>query len=161
MALSRMDQFLRGAGSRPYSELIEHHIRQQSTARLMEAALHEGSTLPNCTPADVERFVDEINDRFGYNRAFWRDATCLQALEGIVETAIQTLPLGEPAEQAVVGYVLLGRGRDEERPADAPEPAGHAVAFSLFQLATLSFAYSASTQKAQRKFMGIRKGWFG
>ena len=34
------------------------------------------------------------------------------------------------------------------------------IAFQIFQIAALSFAYSASTQKKQRKFMGIRKGLF-
>ena len=29
------------------------------------------------------------------------------------------------------------------------------IAFQIFQITTLSFAYSASTQKKQQKFMGI------
>jgi hypothetical protein len=35
------------------------------------------------------------------------------------------------------------------------------LAMQLFQIPTLSFAYSASSQRAQRRFMGIRKGIFG
>ncbi|MBI4527199.1 MAG: hypothetical protein HY695_25685 [Deltaproteobacteria bacterium] len=44
---------------------------------------------------------------------------------------------------------------------DSLDPRNHELAFQLFQIPTLGFAYSASTQRKQQKFMGIRKGLFG
>ena len=34
------------------------------------------------------------------------------------------------------------------------------LAFGMFQIATLTFAYNAVNQKALKEFMGIRKGLF-
>jgi len=44
---------------------------------------------------------------------------------------------------------------------DAYENSNHEMAFNLFQIVTLNFAYSAIQSRKMRKFMGIKKGFFG
>ena len=71
--------------------------------------------------------------------------TCREAFQAIIEIAVESLPIGDRVASAN----------------EALEPSNHELAFGLLQICTLGFAYSASTQRQQREFMGIRKGIFG
>jgi hypothetical protein len=84
-------------------------------------------------------YIDETNERFGNDKVFWESANCQRAFYEIIETAIEILPMHERIASID----------------DALRPENQELAFQLFQITTLSFAYSASTQRAQRKFMGI------
>lgn len=96
--------------------------------------------------ARMADFIDHVNERFGASWYFWQTATCEQAVWSLIETGIEFLPIRP---------VLKGQG-------DALKPGSNQMlAYTLFQVPTMSWAYSASTQRAQRKFMGIRKGIFG
>ena len=90
-------------------------------------------------------YIDITNIRFSSDQAFWKEANCKQAFETIIETAINFLPIKDHIPTIQAAY----------------ERENQELAFQLFQIPTLSFAYSASTQKAQRKFMGIKKGILG
>ena len=90
-------------------------------------------------------YIDVTNRQLAYDQEFWSRVTCREAFEAIIEIAIESMPIGDKV--ASVNEAL--------------EPSNHELAFGLFQICTLSFAYSASTQRKQRQFMGIRKGIFG
>ena len=140
-----MSHFLQEAGHRQYRELIQKHFRRQSTAKLQAASIWEITNLPGVDQDEGMAYIDATNARFGYDRDFWATASCHDAFEAIIEIAIAVLPL----EDRITSVESSLRPENQE------------LAFALFQIPTLSFAYSASTQRTQRKFMGIRKGLFG
>jgi len=139
MTQSQLLDFLNGAGDKPYRELVQYHIKRTSTRDLQKAVLGETSLLPEWLQSSIVTYIDETNDRFGYDSVFWAQATCRQAFEAIMNVAIKVLPMG-----SVIASID-----------DALNPKNHEMAFQLFQIPTLSFAYSASTQRKQRKFMGM------
>ena len=142
---NQLEEFLSGAGKRPYRELIQYHIKRTATRDLQNAVLGETQMLPTNHQAFVMEFIDVINLQFGYDQAFWSRATCRQAFDAIINVAMDTFPINDRISSV----------------AEALQKENHSFAFQLFQIPTLSFAYSASTQRKQRKFMGIRKGLFG
>ena len=81
---------------------------------------------------------------FTYNQEFWQSTSCARASTAFWIIAAQTYKSDEA--ESCCCYPLSVKN--------------HALAFSLLQIATLSFAYSASLQPKQRRFMGIRKGLF-
>lgn len=139
-----LSQFLDGAGDRPYRELVQTHIRKQSTSKLQQAVLWEISNLPKNISSKAEGFIDVINERFAYDKDFWKDVTCLDAFMSFMLTALEYLPINDRINSIEASF----------------EPDNQEIAFQIFQIATLSFAYSASMEKKQRPFMGIRKGIF-
>jgi len=145
MSESQLSEFLRTAGHRPYRELIEYHIARQSTHKLAEAALGEGTMVPWRLRPFVMGYIDAINAKLAYDKTFWQTATCREAFDAIIGVGIEALPLKGTIDSVEA----------------ALRAENHELSFQLFQLATVNFAYSASTQRAQRKFMGIRKGLFG
>jgi hypothetical protein len=138
-------EFMKGAADSPYRELIQHHIKKQSTSKLQQAALGEASLLPKELQPMVMDYIDETSSQFSYDQDFWTNASCRQAFEEIIEIAINFLPIQNQISTIESAF----------------KPENQELAFQLFQVPTISFAYSASTQKKQRKFMGIRKGIFG
>ena len=140
-----LSEFLNSAGDKLYRELIQYHIQKQSTSKLQDAVLGETSLLSEELQTHIMDYIDVTNTRFTCDQAFWKEANCKQAFETIIETAINFLPIKDRIPTILAAY----------------EPENQELAFKLFQIPTLSFAYSASTQKAQRKFMGIKKGIFG
>lgn len=142
---SQLEQFLEGAASRPYRKLVEHHLKRSSASELMEASLGETALLPEDLQGLVMDYIDETNTRFAYHADFWAHTTCQEAFEKILDVAISVFPLKDRIKSVE----------------DAMKPENHDLAFGLFQMPTINFAYSASMQRDQRKFMGIRKGLFG
>jgi len=140
-----LSKFMKGAADKPYRELIQHHIKRQSTSELQYAVLGEQDRLPEELQKMVMDYIDMTNAQLGYNQLFWRHASCMQAFEMIIDIAIKFFPIRHQIPTIESAF----------------EPENQELAFQLFQIPTLSFAYSASTQRAQRKFMGIRKGIFG
>ncbi len=100
--------------------------------------------LPPALQPLAESYFDVVNETLLCDAGFWRTATCQSAVDAVIRLANQHfgLALNIPVEPAAMS------GIDQE------------LAFCLFQMATLSFAYNASDQKGLRKFMGIRKGLF-
>ena len=129
----------------PYKELIQHHIKRQSTSKLQQVVLGESSLLPEELQPMVMDYIDQTNSQLGYSHVFWANASCRHAFEEIMEIAINFLPIQNRIPTIESAYKV----ENQE------------LAFKLFQIPTISFAYSASTQRGQRKFMGIRKGMFG
>ena len=145
-ALPSIADFMECGADRLYRELVEHYLRSRSMPDVGAAVEGTASVLPEeVSESQLMHFIDATNESLGYNNRFWASATCREAFEMIIEIAIDVLPLGE--KFASVEDALLDENGE--------------VAFALFQIPTLNFAYSASTQRAQRKFMGIRKGIFG
>lgn len=140
-----LSEFMEGAADRPYRELIQHHIKKQSTSKLQQAGVGEASLLPEELQPMVMDYIDETNSQLSYDQNFWTNATCRYAFEEIMEIAINFLPIQNRISTIESAF----------------KPENQELAFQLFQIPTISFAYSASTQKKQRKFMGIRKGIFG
>jgi len=143
--MSELSHFLDQLGSRPYNQFVELHVQQHSTQRLQTAVLEETLSLPENLQQEVMGFIDFVNLFCAHDQHFWRVATNRDAFQRILHIAISRLPLA-----GVINSVD-----------DALRPENHDLANTIFLIATLSFAYSASTQRAQRKFMGIRKGFFG
>jgi len=139
-----LSQFLDGAGERSYRELVQAHIRKQSTLKLQQAVLWEISNLPENIGVKVSDYIDVLNEKFAFDKNFWRNVTCLDAFISLMLTAIEFLPINNRITSIEASF----------------EAENQEMAFQIFQIATLSFAYSASMQKEQRKFMGIRKGIF-
>jgi len=145
MPNSQLQEFLDGGGSRPYRELVQHHVNRTPVRQLQMAVMGEAARCPiTLSPDVVMEFIDLTGAQLGYDKEFWKLATCREALDRIVDIAALYLP-----REAFGGLD------------DTLLPANHDLVFCLFQIATLSFAYSASLQRKQRKFMGIRKGILG
>ena len=142
--MSDLSELLGQSRSRLYSELVQHHLRKQSTEKLQMAGVGTIALLPDTAQYHVTEFIDAVNERIGYDQRFWRHADILTAFGFIVQEAIKTLDIEQWITAEADAYLLEN----------------HELAFNLFQIATLNFAYSASTDKRQRKFMGIRKGLF-
>ena len=142
---SHLDEFLSGASQKPYRKLVEYHLRRTAVPNLQKAVLDEIDHLPQQVRPFVMDYIDVTNRQLAYDQEFWSRVTCREAFEAIIEIAVESLPIGDRV--ASVNEAL--------------EPSNHELAFGLFQICTLSFAYSASIQRKQRKFMGIRKGIFG
>lgn len=140
-----LSEFIEGTADRPYRELIQYHIKRQSTAKLQQAVLGEAALLPEELQQLVVDYIDKTNSQLAYNRDFWANASCRHAFEKIIEIAINFLPIQDQISTIESTFKV----ENQE------------LAFQLFQIPTLSFAYSASTQKEQRKIMGIRKGILG
>lgn len=145
MPKSRIAELIEGAGSKPYRALVEHHVRRQSEHQLRTASLGEIDQLPEDLRPRVMTFIDVVNERVGYDREFWATANCREAYDRFVELAAEVFR----------GHTFVGV------PGDPLWLEDEELAFQLFQIPTLSFAYSASSQRAQRRFMGIRKSILG
>jgi hypothetical protein len=133
------------AGDSPYRDLIQHHIRKQSFKQLGQGLLGTAALLPENMQAKVADYIDRINQSLGYDQEFWRQATVKYALDRMIGGIA---PFVFPLEDAPNFHLRVIRGEDAE------------LAFNIFQIATLNFAASACQTPAQRKFMGIKKGWF-
>ena len=142
--MSEFAEFLRNAGPKPYRELIQHHLRDQSTQQMQAGMAGTIELLPEAAREHVTEYIDAVNGRIGYDHNFWMHADVKTAFGFIIQEAIKTLNVGQwlSAEK------------------DAYQSENHELAFNLFQIPTLNFAYSAWMDKRQRKFMGIRKGFF-
>jgi hypothetical protein len=139
-------EFLDDPGSkRPYRELIQHFIKKQSAAKLQAAIHWEVSNLPESFQDKAELYIDRVNQKLIHNKKFWVEANSYFAYKVIIDIAVKCFPL----DNRIASHE------------DTLKPENSELAFILFQIPTLSFAYSASTQRKQRKFMGIRKGLFG
>ena len=90
---SQLKEFLEGAGTKPYRELIQYHIRRTGTRNLIVASLGVTQMLPaNCQELAMS-YIDATNERFAYDQTFWTNATCRQAFEAIIEVALAILPI--------------------------------------------------------------------
>ena len=142
--LEPVTNFLKGAGDKPYRKLVEYHIKRAHPERLRQAGKGEIDLLPvHLQPLSME-YIDGLNHRFANDKHFWKTASCQEAFALIIEAAMELLPI----DQKITTLE------------DAFSPENQELAYGLFQIATLNFAYSASFQRKQRKFMGIRKGIF-
>lgn len=146
-----LSRFLSNAAEVPYRELVQKHARRWSTSHLAQATMSESANLASLVGQDLSEwpqlmtFIDSVNEEMGYDRDFWETASCGHALARILAIADRTLGLGG-------GVSPLKR---------ALSPDSQELGFLLFQIATLSFAYSASNQRGYRRLMGISKGIFG
>ncbi|MGH7828483.1 MAG: hypothetical protein ACREQ7_25290 [Candidatus Binatia bacterium] len=140
----RLYEFLADAASRPYRDLVQHHVRHQSKAQLLAASVAEVDLLPPELKPLAERFIDLVNERILRDQVFWQTVPCQGAVDAIISLANEHFGISLPV------------------PADPKAMSGveQELAFGIFQIATLTFAYNAVDQKALREFMGIRKGIF-
>ena len=139
-----LDEFLGTAANRPYRSLVEYHMRRQSIQQLAKAAMGETAMLPQEYQPEVMGYLDAVNAAVGYDARFWASASCDEAMKTVLRIADPIFRLHAQV--------------DVEDPIKSQFPN---LAFQLFQIPTLNFAYSAAQDRRQRKFMGIRKGIFG
>lgn len=132
------------SGDEPYRKFVEYHMRRQNTEKLRMAGVGAVELLPEKAQDLAIEYVDAVNNELGYDKRFWDHADVKTAFGFVIQIAIRTLPIDD--------WI-----RTEK---DAYFPKNYELAFNLFQIATSNFAYSASTEQKQRKFMGIRKGIF-
>ena len=142
----KLSQFLLDAGERPFRELVRHHLERQSATQMQQAVMGEASALPKELQPMVESYIDELNEQLLPRREFWQKSTCRDAVNVVLNLRNEHL------------------GLSFELPVDVAKMSGveQELALELFQIATLSFAYSAVDQPAARKFMGIpaKRRWF-
>jgi len=94
LAQSQLSAFLTGSGSnKPYRELVQYHIKRQSTKQLQLAVLGETSLLPEVYQPTIMSYIDATNNQLGASGNFWMQTTCRQAFEQIMNIAIEVLPL--------------------------------------------------------------------
>ena len=138
-AFMMLSRFLLDAGERPFREFVRHHVERQSATQIRRAAVAEASTLPKDLQPMVESYTDELNEQLLVRREFWQKSTCRDAVN------------------TVLGLCNKHLGLSFELPVDVAKMSGveQELALALFQIATLSFAYTAADQRAARKFMGI------
>ena len=118
---------------RPYALLIQHHIRRQDTQQLQFGSLGTIEFLPPMARHLAEDFIDRWNLR-AYDHELWQ-TDCSTVFDEILADAREILEAtGAPTDDKTL--------------------------FNMFQIVTLSYAYSASDQPKMRKFIGIRKGLF-
>ena len=135
----RLYEFARGrAATISRADSIQHHVERDNAAHLATAVRGEVELLPDPLKSRAERFVDAVNERLLPNGRFWQTATCQDAVNKILELANQHFGL---SLRVPVNPDLMS-GVDQE------------LAFGLFQIATLSVSYNASTQKEVRRFIG-------
>jgi hypothetical protein len=140
----RLYEFLTGAASRPYRDLVQYHIRRQSKAQLLAASVAEVDLLPQELRPLAASFIDLLNERILTDQAFWQTKCCQDAVDAIISLANLHFGISLPV------------------PADPKSMSGveQELAFGIFQIVTLTFAYNAVDQKRLREVMGIRKGLF-
>ncbi len=140
-----ISELLKAIGNEPYRNLIGSLIQKHSTKHLQHQVLGEASLLPKELQGYVMDYIDVTNNRFAYRGDFWQGASCEQAFVIVMDTALNFLPIKDRCPTWRAAY----------------EPENQELAYSLFMIPTMSIAYSASMNKAQRKLMGIKKGIFG
>ena len=142
MGKSELAEFMDGAASRPYRELVEHHLQRESEYQMRLAVSWECSQLPEHMQTNAITFIDVAN-QLAYNRQFWATETCRDAYNRFIKIAVDVFD-----DKAFVGATNNPFWLQDEE-----------LGFRLFQIQTLSFAYSAISQRKMRRFMGIRNKW--
>ena len=143
--MSEFSEFIQYAGPKPYRKLIQHHLKKQSTRQLQVGGMGTVEFLPEVAQEHVIEFIDAVNERVVCDQHFWKHGDVKTAFGFIIQEAVKTLDIGQ--------WISAER--------DAYKTENHELAFNLFQIATMNIAYSASMNKKQRKFMGVRAGLFG
>ena len=135
----RLSQFLLDAGERPFRELVLHHLERESATQMRQAVMGEVAALPKELQPMVGSYIDKLNEQLLPRREFWQESTCRDSLNAVLDLSNEHL------------------GLSFELPVDVAKMSGveQELALELFQIATLSFAYSAVDQPKARKFMGI------
>ncbi len=140
--VSKLAQLLANSGTYPYRELVQHHIRQLTRKQLLDAGQGEIDSLPRHLQPKAISFVDVLNSQILPEQDFWRTATCADGADAVLQLANEHF---DTVFSIPVETTELSNSEQE-------------LAFSLFQLATLSFAYTAVDQAKAQKFMGISLG---
>jgi hypothetical protein len=143
--MSELRDFLTTGGNLPYRGLIQHHLRRQSLEETKAGVFGTIALLPESYRPAVQEYIDRANKLYGLDQQFWKSATVEYAFDVLMGGIVPfVFPVAEPASfhKRVLG------GQEQE------------LAFNLFQIITLNFAYSAHLTPAHRKLMGIKKGWF-
>lgn len=133
--------FLNRAGDLPYRDLVRKHYKSFSAQELQYSVLMEESLLPDSFQDQTMNYIDEVGYRLGYDQDFWKNATCNDAFKKIIRIANSMFPLRE--------FIMSKK--------DAFTEPNQKILFSLFQIPTLSFAYTARLDKKMRKLFGIKK----
>lgn len=123
-----LTEFRDGVRGRTYRQLVEHHLKNQVGDERMKAILGTVELLPKPVRPPAEELIDRWNAR-AYNADFWsRD--CADVFDEI-------------AADAEALFESNGLEADDED------------VFNVFQVVTMSFAYSAEKEPRFREFAGI------
>ena len=82
-----MSYILQNSGQRPYRELVQRHLRRQSSRLLQEASIWEIANLPEAAQGEAMAYIDATNARFGFDKDFWSTASCQRPAERGGESA--------------------------------------------------------------------------
>jgi hypothetical protein len=113
---------------RYFGELIFHHLRKQSFTQIVHGLNGTKAMLLAIWQPRVESFIDRANECAYENRIWGMD--CADAFTVLSQLAKSHLASTEPAVS------------DED-------------CFNMFQIAVLSYAYSAHEETKMRKFKGL------
>lgn len=111
-----------------FSQLVQHHLNRQSQDQRIDGIRGTIEMLPEHARPLVEGFIDRWNVR-AYEQQFWQTDTAL-----VFEEIMQ---------DARIVLLSIGLSVDDE------------VAFNMFNIVVLSYAYSAYDQPKMREFMGL------
>jgi len=141
---SDLSKHLRNAQYALYRKLVRQHCKSAgwSAGPLVGTVQAELAGLPDGMQDTVIRFIDELNVDMG-NPVFWRVSTCEDAFLRTMKIAIR----------------IFGSASTFDGAQEAFRSEHHELAFTLYQVATLSWAYTAVLEPATRRAMGIKKGW--
>ncbi len=147
------DQF-RG---KPFSALIQHHLRKQSIEQVAMGIEGEKMTLSLREAKVAEQIIDYFNG-FAYDKGFWR-RDCASVLEECCWLVARDLEMGEQdvklsGREASIYFAagLVGR-------VPFPHKEKHEKLFQFFQLLVLNYAFMAHESKNFRKFARIRRSF--
>ena len=123
----RFSEFLIDAGERPLRELVRQHVKRQSATQLRAGVMGEVSVLPQEMQPMVESCIDKLNEQVMTHHEFWQKSTCRDAVNVVLGLSNEHLGL---SFELPVDPATMSRAEQE-------------LAFNLFQIATLNFAYNA------------------
>jgi hypothetical protein len=119
----------KGYRGRRYADLVQYHLERQTPQARIEGLLGTVQMLPGPVQPAVEGFIDKWNAR-AYDQGFWQSDTA-DVFDEITADA---------------RHLMVQHG----------VPADDETLFNLFNIITMSYAYSAAEQPKMRKFIGIK-----
>ncbi|HNT90981.1 MAG TPA: hypothetical protein PKO01_04635 [Smithellaceae bacterium] len=129
----KISEIRAGFKGRPFSQLVDHHLRRQSQDQRIQGINDTIAMFPEQARGLVEGFIDRWNLR-AYKQVFWRMNTA-SVFDEIMADAKNVL------DEA-------GLQPDDE------------TLFNMFNIIVLSYAHRACDQPKMREFMGLRASVF-
>ena len=144
MAQDDFEQYIRSVAKRPYRKLVEERFRSAGAPQLEDALQAAERRFPQRLQQFLPGYLEAASAKFLSSRLFWQVSSCREAFANILELATETMP-DDDLRQAY----------------REPFADGGVIAQHVFEVSTASFAVAAAASPRQRRFMGIKKHFWG